>query len=124
MADIPVRDGMQVRSGDLLLRLDETQARANAQVLTQQLNQIRVRLARLTAERDGLDQPQMSRDLVDRSIDQEVDPACGRRRLRCSIAVRRRAAPPKSCCTAMSDSLGSRLRVWRLRQDQKRSSMI
>ena len=73
MADIPVRDGMQVRSGDLLLRLDETQARANAQVLTQQLNQIRVRLARLTAERDGLDQPQMSRDLVDRSIDQEVD---------------------------------------------------
>jgi len=73
VADIPVRDGTQVRSGDLLLRLDETQARANAHVLTQQLNQIRVRLARLTAERDGLDQPQMPRDLVDRSDDQEVD---------------------------------------------------
>jgi HlyD family secretion protein len=73
VADIPVRDGTQVHTGDLLLRLDETQPRANAQVLTQQLNQVRVRLARLTAERDGLDQPQMSHDLVDRRGDQEVD---------------------------------------------------
>ena len=72
VADIPIRDGTQVQIGDLLLRLDETQPRANAQVLAQQLNQVRVRLARLTAERDGLDQPQMPHDLVDRSDDPEV----------------------------------------------------
>ena len=54
VANIPVRDGMHVRAGDVLLRLDETQLRANAQVLTQQLDQTRVRLARLMAERDGL----------------------------------------------------------------------
>ena len=54
VANIPVSDGMHVRAGDLLLHLDETQLRTNAQVLTQQLDQMRVRLARLIAERDGL----------------------------------------------------------------------
>ena len=47
VANIPVRDGMHVNTGDLLLHLDETQPRANAQVLSQQLDQIRVRVARL-----------------------------------------------------------------------------
>src|SRR5262249_22129369 len=72
VADIPVRDGMQVRTSDLLLRLDETQPRANAQVLTQQLNQVRVRLARLIAERDGLNHPQMPPEIVDRSEDDDM----------------------------------------------------
>ena len=72
VAQIPVRDGMNVRAGDLLLRLDETQLRANAQVLAQQLNQVRVRLARLIAERDGLDQPQMPHEMASRSDDQDL----------------------------------------------------
>jgi HlyD family secretion protein len=66
---ILVHDGMHVRSGDLLLHLDETQVRANAQVLTQQLDQIRVKLARLMAERDGMEQPQMPHDMASRSGD-------------------------------------------------------
>ena len=72
VANISVRDGMRVRTGDLLLHLDETQPRANAQVLTQQLDQMRVRLARLMAERDGVDQPQMPREMASRSGDDDV----------------------------------------------------
>ena len=72
VANIPVRDGMRVHAGDLLLRLDETQLRANSQVLTQQLDQIRVRLARLIAERDGMDHPQMPHEMASRSEDDAV----------------------------------------------------
>jgi len=72
VANIPVRDGMHVNAGDVLLRLDETQLRANAQVLTQQLDQTRVRLARLMAERDGLDQPQMPHEMTARSGDADL----------------------------------------------------
>ena len=63
---------MRVRAGDLLLHLDETQLRANAQVLSQQLDQTRARLARLIAERDGLDQPQMPHEMASRSGDNDV----------------------------------------------------
>jgi HlyD family secretion protein len=72
VANIPVRDGMHVHSGDLLLHLDETQLRANSQVLSQQLDQTRARLARLIAERDGLDQPQMPHEWASRSGDDDV----------------------------------------------------
>jgi HlyD family secretion protein len=72
VANISVRDGMHVRTGDLLLHLDETQLRANAQVLSQQLDQTRARLARLIAERDGLDQPQMPHEMASRSGDNDV----------------------------------------------------
>jgi HlyD family secretion protein len=72
VANIPVRDGMRVRAGDLLLHLDETQLRANAQVLSQQLDQTRARLARLIAERDGMDQPQMPHEMASRSGDNDV----------------------------------------------------
>jgi HlyD family secretion protein len=73
VANIPVRDGMRVSAGDLLLHLDETQLRANAQVLSQQLDQVRVRVARLITERDGLDQPQMPHDMASRSSDGDVN---------------------------------------------------
>ena len=72
VANIPVRDGMHVRTDDLLLHLDETQLRANSQVLSQQLDQVRVRLARLIAERDGADEPQIPHEMVDRSGDADV----------------------------------------------------
>jgi HlyD family secretion protein len=60
IAEIRAHDGMRVDEGDLLVRLDETQLRANLQVITDQLDETRVRIARLTAERDGLDAPKMS----------------------------------------------------------------
>jgi HlyD family secretion protein len=60
IAEIRADDGMRVNKGDLLVRLDETQLRANLQVIADQLDETRVRIARLTAERDGLDTPKMS----------------------------------------------------------------
>jgi HlyD family secretion protein len=62
VAQIPVYDGMQVKAGDLLVRLDETQARTNRQVIANQLDQVRARMTRLTAERDGTDEPKLPED--------------------------------------------------------------
>jgi HlyD family secretion protein len=57
VAEIPVHNGMRVNSGDLLLRLDATQAQASLQVVSKQLDEARARMARLVAERDGLPRP-------------------------------------------------------------------
>src|SRR5215470_4957546 len=56
VAQISVQDGAHVAAGDLVVHLDETQARANQQMLSNQLTQVRTRIARLTAERDGADE--------------------------------------------------------------------
>jgi HlyD family secretion protein len=55
VAEIPVHNGMRVAVGDLLLRLDATQSRASLQMVSKQLDEVRARLARLVAERDGVD---------------------------------------------------------------------
>src|SRR5262249_6962536 len=57
VAAIAVRNGAKVRAGDELARLDQTTARANLQVVARQLDEIRMRIARLTAERDGASTP-------------------------------------------------------------------
>lgn len=54
VAEIRVQNGSRVNAGDLLVRLDAIQARASLQVVTKQLDEVRARVARLTAERDGL----------------------------------------------------------------------
>ncbi|MCB1515619.1 MAG: HlyD family type I secretion periplasmic adaptor subunit [Hyphomicrobiaceae bacterium] len=50
---IHVRNGDLVREGDLLITLDDTQTRANLQILTNQIVETSARLARLTAEQTG-----------------------------------------------------------------------
>jgi HlyD family secretion protein len=60
IAEIRAQDGMRVKEGDLLVRIDETQLRSNVQVLSDQLEETRARIARLTAERDGTDAPKMA----------------------------------------------------------------
>lgn len=51
--EILVRNGASVSKGDLLIRLDDTELRANADVLRNRLQQGLARHARLEAERDG-----------------------------------------------------------------------
>src|SRR5947209_6841006 len=63
VAEIPVHNGMRVSSGDLLLRLDATQAQASLQVVSKQLDEARARMARLVAERDGLPRPVVPAEL-------------------------------------------------------------
>lgn len=66
VAEIPVHNGMRVSSGDLLLRLDATQAQASLQVVSKQLDEARSRIARLVAERDGLPRPVVPAELAAR----------------------------------------------------------
>jgi HlyD family secretion protein len=54
VGEIRVRDGDRVKTGDLLLRLDETVTRANLSMVVKQLDQFDARQARLVAERDDL----------------------------------------------------------------------
>lgn len=53
VASIHVKNGDRVDVGDVLVRLDETQARANLGLVTTQLVQLIGRKVRLIAERDG-----------------------------------------------------------------------
>jgi HlyD family secretion protein len=69
VAEIPVHNGMRVSSGDLLLRLDATQAKASLQVVSKQLDEARARVSRLTAERDGLPRPVVPAELSGRLDD-------------------------------------------------------
>jgi HlyD family secretion protein len=72
VAEIKAANGMRVAAGDLLLRLDATQAQASLQTVRKQLDEVRARIARLTAERDGLDQVQIPSELAARSADDNV----------------------------------------------------
>src|SRR6478735_4665078 len=53
VGELKVREGDQVKEGDLLVRLDETVTRANLQVVSKQLDEFLGRQSRLEAERDG-----------------------------------------------------------------------
>ncbi len=51
---IHVKEGQEVKAGDLLIDLDDTVTRSNVDLLTAQLAEAVARYARLLAERDGL----------------------------------------------------------------------
>ncbi|HEY6631421.1 MAG TPA: HlyD family type I secretion periplasmic adaptor subunit [Rhizobiaceae bacterium] len=72
VAQIPVHNGMRVNSGDLLLRLDSTQAQASLQVVSKQLDEVRAKIARLVAERDGLPRPAVPPEMASRLDDPNV----------------------------------------------------
>jgi len=55
IGEILVRDGSRVSAGDLLVKLDDTQARALLGIVTSQLTELLGRKTRLAAERDDQD---------------------------------------------------------------------
>ncbi len=55
VGELRVRDGDRVKAGDIVVRLDETQTRANATIITKSFDELMARQARLEAERDNLD---------------------------------------------------------------------
>jgi HlyD family secretion protein len=55
VGELMVRDGQHVRSGEVVLRLDETVTRANLAIVTKGLDELTARQARLAGERDGAD---------------------------------------------------------------------
>jgi HlyD family secretion protein len=72
VAEIKVANGSHVAAGDLLVRLDATQARASLQMISKQLDELRARIGRLVAERDGLGEPQIPEALAARSAEDSV----------------------------------------------------
>ena len=61
--ELRVRDGDQVKTGDVLMVLDNTQARSEMEMMRSQLIAARELEARLVAERDGLAEPAAVPDL-------------------------------------------------------------
>lgn len=72
VAKIPVNDGMHVVAGTLLVQLDDTQLKANQQLLADQLDQIRARIARLIAERDATTIIHFPEQLANREQEAEI----------------------------------------------------
>ena len=67
-----VRDGDQVKAGDLLVRLDDTIMRANLAIVTKALTELNARKARLEAERDGAETVKFPDDLMQQSDVPEI----------------------------------------------------
>ena len=85
---ILVHNGDRVKAGDVLVRLDDTQARSSLAIIDSQLRELTARKARLTAERDGLEAVEFPRGFEEASA--EAKPiAAGERRL---FAARRESA--------------------------------
>jgi HlyD family secretion protein len=72
VSEIRVKDGDRVNAGDLLIRLDDTMTRANLGIITKQLDELAIRQARLTAERDGAETVVTPETLAGKQSDPEV----------------------------------------------------
>jgi HlyD family secretion protein len=71
-ATIGVQNGSHVQAGDLLVKLDPTQTQASLQMVSKQLDEVRAKLARLAAERDGLDHVEIPSALGERASEENV----------------------------------------------------
>jgi HlyD family secretion protein len=72
IGELHVRDGRQVRAGDILIRLDDVQTRANFAIVSKALDELTARQARLEAERDDDPKVTFPRDLLDRADNPDV----------------------------------------------------
>jgi HlyD family secretion protein len=72
VGELRVKEGDGVKAGDVLLRLDETQARTNLAIVTSALDELAARQARGEAERDGAEQVRFPADLLARLDNPEV----------------------------------------------------
>jgi HlyD family secretion protein len=68
-----VKNGSQVKAGDLLIRLDDTLTRTNSQMISKQLDQLEMREARLKAERDDASEIKIPQELSRRASEPNVD---------------------------------------------------
>ena len=75
VGELRVRDGDHVEGGSILLRLDDTQMRANLAIVTSALDELSARGARDEAERDGRDTILYPDDLLRRA---QTDPIVAR----------------------------------------------
>jgi HlyD family secretion protein len=72
VGEIQARDGDRVRAGDIVIRLDETVAKANRAMVAKSLDELAARQARLEAERDGLKDLVLPSGLTPRAAEPEL----------------------------------------------------
>jgi HlyD family secretion protein len=73
VAELNVRDGSIVSAGDIVIKLDDTQTRANLQIVVKGLDELYARKAREEAEIDGMQTIAFPNDLMARQGDPEID---------------------------------------------------
>lgn len=67
VGELHVKDGDLVEAGGLLLRLDDTQTRANLSILTNGLDELSARRSRLEAERSGTESVEFEPEMLARA---------------------------------------------------------
>src|SRR3954454_16826998 len=72
VGELRVRDGDHVQAGDVVVRLDDTQTRANLAIITKSLDELAAHQARDEAERDGVRKVAFPAELLARRHDPEV----------------------------------------------------
>jgi membrane fusion protein, type I secretion system len=72
VGEVRVRDGDLVKTGDIVVRLDETVVKASLAIVVKTLNGLYARAARLEAEQQGRDKVVFSKALTDRADDPDV----------------------------------------------------
>lgn len=72
VAELNVRDGDQVKAGDIVIRLDDTQTRANLQIVSKGLDELSARRAREETELEGNEHVVFPKDLLERKDDPEI----------------------------------------------------
>lgn len=72
VGEVRARDGDLVKSGDIVVRLDDTVTKANLAIVTKNLDAAQVRAARLQAEQRGVDRIEFPQALLDRASDPDV----------------------------------------------------
>ena len=72
VAELNVRDGAQVKVGDIVLKLDDTQTRANLAIVSKGLDELGARRAREEAELEGDERVVFPAELMQRKDDPEV----------------------------------------------------
>jgi len=73
VAELRVRDGDIVKEGEIVIKLDDTQTRANLQIVAKGLDELAARKAREEAEIDGMDGVTFPSELMARQGDPEID---------------------------------------------------
>jgi membrane fusion protein, type I secretion system len=72
VGELLVREGARVAAEDIVVRLDDTQTRANLAIVIKALNELAARQAREEAERDGVDSVTFPAELLARMHDADV----------------------------------------------------
>ena len=115
VGELRVRDGDHVNAGDILIRLDDTQAKAAAAIVFKSLDDLTARMARLEAERDNASSVKFPAELEARAKAAVVSEASDKTQLNLRLAVNESA----SLEVDVARSVAAEKRLFELRQQAR-----